>query len=66
MQQRQLKQVDGELKELRREAVRQRTAERRGARTLQDLIRVGYARGMRNPVAWAKHVHYARQLKNGA
>ena len=63
---RQLRQVEGDLKELKREEVRQRTSERRSARTLQDLIRVGYARGMRNPVAWAKHVHYARQLKNGA
>jgi superfamily II DNA or RNA helicase len=65
VQQRQLRQVDGDLKELQREGVRQRTSERRSARTLQDLIRVGYARGMKNPVAWAKHVHYARQLKNG-
>jgi len=63
---RQIKQVDGDLKELQREGARQRTAERRSARTLQQLIHVGQARGMRNPVAWAKHVHYARQLKNGA
>ena len=59
-----MRQVEGDLKELHREGVRQRTAERRGARTLQDLIRVGQARGMRNPVAWAKHVHYARQQRS--
>ena len=35
------------------------------ARTLQELIHLGQARGMKNPVAWAKHVHYARQGKHG-
>lgn len=60
---RQLRQVGGELKELQREGVRQRTAERRKARTLEDLIAVGRARGMRNPVGWARHVHNARQQR---
>ena len=60
-----MRQVEGDLKELHREGVRQRTAERRGARTLQDLIAIGHARNMRNPVAWAKHVLYARSLKDG-
>jgi hypothetical protein len=31
------------------------------AHTLQQLIAVGQARGMKNPVGWAKHVHNARQ-----
>lgn len=62
---RQLRQVGGELKELQREGVRQRTAERRKARTLEDLIAVGRARGMRNPVGWARHVHNARQQRSG-
>jgi superfamily II DNA or RNA helicase len=35
------------------------------ARTLQELIHLGQARGMKNPVAWAKHVHFARQGKHG-
>jgi superfamily II DNA or RNA helicase len=60
---RQIKQVDGELKELKREAVRQRTAERKRARSLQDLIYIGQARGMKNPVGWAKHVYFARQQR---
>jgi hypothetical protein len=55
--------VAGELKELQREAVRQRVAERKGARTLQDLIHIGQARGMKNPVGWAKHVYFARQQR---
>lgn len=60
---RQVKQVAGELQELKREAVRQRVAERKRARTLQDLIHIGQARGMKNPVGWAKHVYFARQQR---
>lgn len=60
---RELKQVAGELQELRREAVQQRSAERKKARTLQELIHVGQARGMKNPVGWAKHVYFARQQR---
>jgi len=53
-----LRQVDGELKELRREAVRQRTAERRMARTLPQLLALAKQRGY-SP-AWAYRVHNAR------
>ena len=60
-QARQLKQVAGDLQELKREAVHQRITERKKAQTLQQLIAVGQARGMKNPVGWAKHVHNARQ-----
>jgi hypothetical protein len=63
-QSRQLKQVDGDLQELKREAVQQRVTERKKAHTLQQLIAVGQARGMKNPVAWARHVHNARQQKS--
>lgn len=31
------------------------------ARTLPELIAFGQARGMKNPVGWAKHVYFARQ-----
>ena len=58
---RELKQVDGDLQELKREAVHQRITERKKAQTLQQLIAVGQARGMKNPVGWATHVHNARQ-----
>jgi len=58
-----IRQQDGELKELQREAARQRSAERKKARTLQELIHVGQARGMKNPVGWAKHVYFARQQR---
>ena len=53
--------IDGELRELKREAVQQRVAERKRAQTLEQLIAVGQARGMKNPVGWAKHVYFARQ-----
>jgi superfamily II DNA or RNA helicase len=59
-----IRQQDGDLQELKREAVQQRTTERKKAHTLQQLIAVGQARGMKNPVAWAKHVHNARQQKS--
>ena len=56
-----IRQQDGDLQELKREAVQQRATERKKAHTLQQLIAVGQARGMNNPVGWAKHVHNARQ-----
>jgi superfamily II DNA or RNA helicase len=56
-----IRQQDGDLQELKREAVQQRVTERKKAHTIQQLIAVGQARGMKNPVAWAKHVHNARQ-----
>jgi superfamily II DNA or RNA helicase len=61
---RKIQQLAGELRELKREEVRQRGEERRKqgqARTLQQLIALGQARGMKNPVGWAKHVYWARQ-----
>lgn len=61
--QRPMRQVDGELQELKRVNAQLRRAEQGKAQTLQQLIAVGHARNMRNPVAWAKHVLYARSLK---
>jgi hypothetical protein len=49
------------LQELKREGIRQRVTERKKARTLEQLIQVGIARGMKNPVGWARHVYFARQ-----
>lgn len=63
-----MQQVDGELQELRRVNAQLRAEERRRqgrAQSLQQLIALGQARGMNNPVGWAKHVYFARQLKNG-
>ena len=63
---REIKQQAGELQELAREAVaRSRRRDQGQAQTLQQLIHLGQQRGMKNPVAWAKHVHYARQGKHG-
>ena len=60
---RELKQVEGDLQELKREGIRQRTTERKKAQTLEQLIQVGIARGMKNPAGWARHVFYARQQR---
>jgi superfamily II DNA or RNA helicase len=63
---REIRQTDGELQELAREAVaRARRRDQGQARTLTDLIQVGIARGMKNPAGWARHVYFARSLKNG-
>lgn len=56
--------VDGELEELKaRQAIRERKREQGTAQTLEDLIRVGKARGMKNPYGWAHNVFKARQKK---
>jgi superfamily II DNA or RNA helicase len=58
---RQVRQVDGELKELRREAVRQRVAERKQARSIGELLALAKQRGY-SP-AWAWKVHNARSSR---
>lgn len=58
---RKIQQLAGELQELRRHEIRQQRRDQGKARTLQDLIHLGQARGMKNPVGWAKHVYWARQ-----
>jgi len=63
-QRRQLRQVDGELRELKREAVRQRVAERKRAQTLPELLAIARARGY-SP-GWAHRVHAARQQRRHA
>jgi len=60
---RQLRQVAGELKELQREAVRQRTTERKRARTLPELLALAKERGY-SP-GWAYKVHQSRQHRAG-
>ena len=60
---RELRQVGGELEQLKREEVRGRRREQGKAQTLQQLIHLGQARGMKNPVGWAKHVYFARQQR---
>ena len=57
---REIQQRDGELQELERRTQRRQQGT---ARSLKELIHIGQARGMKNPVAWAKHVFYARGLK---
>lgn len=60
---RELKVVDGSLVEI---AMAARRREQGSAQSLEQLIRLGRERGYKNPIAWAKHVHHARQTKRTA
>lgn len=63
---RQIEEVAGTLSEVQIAQMRRAAArEQAAAQTLEDLIRVGAARGMRNPQGWASHVFAARQAKRG-
>jgi DNA repair protein RadD len=66
-QQREVEQVDGDLAEIDPvEMRRQRAQEQAGARTLDELVTLGRARGMRHPEKWAGHVWSARVAKGRA
>lgn len=63
---REIEQVEGELQEIDVEALRQKEAQARKreqgqAQSLDDLIRVGRSRGMRNAEAWARNVIQGRK-----
>lgn len=61
---REVEQVDGELAEVDVLAQRrERRTEQASAQTIEDLVAIGKARGMKNPHGWAKHVHAARVAK---
>lgn len=67
IQAREIDQIDGELKELNIEEQRRiRKREQADAQSLEDLIRVGYARGYRAPERWAEHVWKARLAKQAS
>jgi len=61
---RQLRQVDGELQELKRVNSQLRVAERKRAQTLPELLAIARARGY-SP-GWAHRVHAARQQRRHA
>lgn len=52
---REVEEKDGELSEVDKDAIRkQKKAEVKSARTLEDLIALGASRGYRNPAGWAR------------
>ncbi len=53
-----IRELAGELQEMKRRT--QQRQQQGQARTLKELIHLGQARGMKNPVGWAKHVYFAR------
>jgi superfamily II DNA or RNA helicase len=61
---RKVEEVAGELREIDREqARRDRLREQASAKSLDELIELGKAKGYKNPVAWASHVYTARLQK---
>lgn len=64
IKERKLEQVDGELVEIDKEAIkRQRKKEQGNAYSLDDLIKLGVQRGYKNPSTWAAHIWTAREAK---
>jgi superfamily II DNA or RNA helicase len=64
---RELDEVDGELQEIDVAAIRrERMREQAQAQTLEDLIKLGTARGYKRPEKWAAHVFTARLAREGA
>jgi len=62
---REVDQAEGELVELDLEQRRRdRRREQGSANSLEDLVRIGHARGYRYPQRWAEHVWMARQRKH--
>ena len=56
--------VDGDLQEVDpKQAVRERRLEQGRAQTLEDLVAIGRARGMKRPELWGKYVLRARAAK---
>ena len=47
-------------------AMRDQRREQGKAQTIDDLVRVGKARGMKNPFGWARHVMKARESREAA
>lgn len=61
---REIQQREGELKAIDKEALKkQRTQERKHAHDLHSLIKLGEARGYKNPHLWAQYVYNARIRK---
>jgi len=60
---RKLIQTAGELRELEEGARRARRREQGEARTYDDLVRIGKARGMANPWGWAQRVIQGRMAR---
>ena len=53
--------VDGELERIDVTAMRKQAKQEQGAaRDLVDLVKLGQRRGMKNPAAWAAHIHASR------
>lgn len=61
VQSRMVEQIDGDLHEITES--RKKRQDQGRAQTVADLIKLGHARGMKNPQGWAHHVIKARMAK---
>lgn len=67
VQAREIEHVEGELREVDpREVMRMRRQEQGKAQTIEELVAIGTARGMRRPRLWAEHVYRARVAKQSS
>lgn len=63
---REVEEIQADLVEADAELLRAAKArEVQRARTEADLIRIGFARGYKNPIGWARHVVEGREYKQG-
>jgi hypothetical protein len=64
---REINEVEGDLKEItaaaKAQAIKDRKREQGRSQTLDELVKIGRARGMRRPELWAKFVLRARAQK---
>lgn len=64
IQSRVVDEVDGDLEKVDKDAMRKQARRQQGsAETYDDLVKLGYQRGYKNPKGWAKHIMIARQRK---
>lgn len=61
---REVEQVDGDLTEVDKEAMRRVARQQQGrAQTVSELAEIGKQRGYKKPYAWASHIFRARQAR---
>lgn len=59
-----VEELEGELQEVERNAAKiERKRDQAKANSVEDLVALGRARGMKNPQGWAKHIIEARERK---
>lgn len=64
--QREIEEIEGELSKVDKEKIMLENKKERGmAKTYDDLVKLGYSRGYKNPEKWAGIIHKSREVKRG-